>query len=351
MHTIRKPRVFLSHSKKDIDFIRRLEADLRAAQCEPWIDDIELRAGQPWLDQIFSSGIPSCEVVFCYFTKNSAESAVFKQEMDARLIERLQNSRVSLLLYVASSDLRQQLRLDLQRLQVPELNEQNYSDMLPRLVAEIWRCYAESLIQASVDTERVKRLEAELRIKELEGDASGSVFTASEQVEFKAIWARIDRKLPLKVEVNRIPAPKALPGGQGDSKSESTLSTGRDAQRYIFELNLGELFRQSVLTQKYQPSSYVLHEAIKKELQLQLNINTSECRMDFELPLDIESELLKFGFAERQYAPPPASDRSIVRMIHHPFKLMLTSKFDRFSFWMEQMHMIQGESAQLVQIS
>lgn len=351
MHTIRKPRVFLSHSKKDVDFIRRLETDLRAAQCEPWIDDIELRAGQPWLDQIFSSGIPSCEVVLCYFTKNSAESAVFKQEMDARLIERLHNARVSLLLYVASSELRSQLRLDLQRLQVPELNEDNYSTMFPRLVAEIWRSYAESLVQASVDTEKVKRLEAELRIKELESDASESVFTASEQAEFKAIWARINRKLPLKVDISRKPPPKPLVGGMGELTSEADISTTPGTETHMFKLDIGTLFRLSVLTQKYQPSGYVLHDAVKSELQLQLKINPSDHQISFEIPLDIESELLKFGFAERQYAPPPANDSRIVRMMQHPFKLMFTSKFDRFSFWLEQNFANQEEFAKLVQVA
>lgn len=187
MQPIRKPRIFLSHSKKDVDFINRLDADLRGAQCETWIDDIELRPGQPWLDQIFGSGIPSCEIVLCYYTENSAKSAVFMQELDARLIERLHNSRVTLLLYVSRAELRSKLRLDLQRLQVPEINEENYSFAFPRLVAEIWRSYAESLVQAATDSERVKRLEAELRIKELERDASTGIFTIAESSEFRAI--------------------------------------------------------------------------------------------------------------------------------------------------------------------
>lgn len=347
MHTIRKPRVFLSHSKKDVNFIRRLEADLRAAQCEPWIDDVELRAGQPWLDQIFSSGIPSCEVVLCYFTKNSAESTVFKQEMDARLIERLHNARVSLLLYVANSELRSQLRLDLQRLQVPELNEENYSSMFPRLVAEIWRCYAESLVQSSIDAEKVKRLEAELRIKELESDAGGSVFTANEQAEFKAIWARINRKLPLEVVVERKPSPKPLKDLAGEINPDAEVGT--DAQKHTFLLDVGILFRLSVLMQKYQPSSHILHDVVKKDMELQIKINPADFKISFEMPLDIGLELLRFGFAERTYAPPPANDTHIARMMHRPFKLMFTNKFDRFAFWIEQVFENQQETAKLVQ--
>ena len=246
MQPIRKPRVFLSHSKKDVDFIRRLEADLRATYCEPWIDEVELRAGQPWLNQIFGSGIPSCEIVLCYFTPNSAESAVFMQELDARLIERLHNSRVTLLLYVSSSDLRSRLRLDLQRLQVPELNEQNYASAFPRLVAEVWRSYAESLVQASIDSERVKRLEAELRVKELEGEASTSIFTASEQAEFKAIWARVDCRMPFDAAIAA--KPKAHTGGLGEIGTAEDRPKPTGAETRSFLLDLGLLFRLTVLS-------------------------------------------------------------------------------------------------------
>lgn len=48
---INKPRVFLSHARKDVAFIERVERDLRK-QLEPWLDANEIRDGQPWMSAI-----------------------------------------------------------------------------------------------------------------------------------------------------------------------------------------------------------------------------------------------------------------------------------------------------------
>jgi hypothetical protein len=333
MQPIRKPRVFLSHSKKDVDFIRRLDTDLRASQCEPWIDEVELRAGQPWLDQIFGSGIPSCEIVLCYYTPNSAESAVFMQELDARLIERLHNSRVTLLLYVSSSALRSRLRLDLQRLQVPEINDANYASEFPRLVAEVWRSYAETLVQVSIDAERVKRLEAELRVRELEGEASTSIFTAAEQAEFKAIWAEIDKRLVLQADV--VAKSKTSAEMSLKNEAEEDRSICNQAATHRFILNSGQLFRSVVLKQKYQPSSYQLHLRVERDIHTLLRIEGTETTITFELPFDLEADLLRFGFVERHYSQPATNGSSGTRLLHQPVKLVFTSKFDRFGFWID----------------
>ena len=55
---LNKPRIFLSHSKKDADLIKRLYDDLRQCQIDPWIDEMDIRPGKPWLDAIFEEGIP-----------------------------------------------------------------------------------------------------------------------------------------------------------------------------------------------------------------------------------------------------------------------------------------------------
>ena len=333
MQPIRKPRVFLSHSKKDVDFIRRLDTDLRASQCEPWIDEVELRAGQPWLDQIFGSGIPSCEIVLCYYTPNSAESAVFMQELDARLIERLHNSRVTLLLYVSSSALRSRLRLDLQRLQVPEINDANYASEFPRLVAEVWRSYAETLVQASIDAERVKRLEAELRVKELEGEASTSIFTAAEQAEFKAIWAEIDKRVVLQADVAAKSKTSADMSLKNEAEEDRPMYNQAATHRFI--LDSGQLFRSAVLKQKYQPSSFPLHIRVKRDIHALLRMEGAEPTITFELLFDLEADLLRFGFVERHYSQPVSNERSTTRLLHQPVKLVFTSKFDRFGFWID----------------
>ena len=332
MHSVRKPRVFLSHSKKDVEFIRKLDLDLRAAQCDSWLDEIELRSGQPWLDQIFGSGIPSCEIVLCYITANSIESEVFKQEMDARLLERLQNARVSLLLYVASPDLRSKLRLDIQRLQIPELNDRNYAEVFPRIVAEIWRSYAESVVVSSVDAERVKRLEAELRIKELESNATATVFTASENAEFTIIWSRLDRKVHATAKVSRKAKAQTA---SGKSEEEPETSAPREAGDHSFVLNAGHLFRVCVLSQKFQPSSYVVHDRIRRDALSHFGLDIAEFDASIDIPINVDEALLRYGLVQRQYAPSTGNESRMVRMIHDPYKLMFTSKFDRFGFWIE----------------
>ena len=53
------------------------------------------------------------------------------------------------------------------------------------------------------------------------------------------------------------------------------------------------------------------------------------------MPFNVDEALLRYGFVQRQYVPSNASDTKIVRMMQSPFKLMFTSKFDRFGFWIE----------------
>jgi hypothetical protein len=334
MQIIRKPRVFLSHSKKDIAFIHRLEGDLRNAQCEPWIDEVELRSGRPWLDQIFGDGIPSCEVVLCYFTANSAESKVFMQELDARLIERLHSARVALLLYVSSGDLRSRMRLDLQRLQAPEINEQNYSSAFPRLVAEVWRCYAESLILTGIESERVKRLEAELRIKELESASEPSVFTTSEQAEFRTIWSQINRTIEFSASIIKKQQPPTIRTDR-TAVDTATSATTELPETRRFLLDLGALFRSTVSTQKFQPSGHATKRRVESDALLILRLDENDWALSFQVPTDIDAELLRFGFVERHYTPAPPSEGRLARFAHQPFKLMFTPKFDRFCFWLE----------------
>ena len=68
-HKFNKPRVFLSHSKKDERFIGKLHEDLRKCQIEPWLDTEEIRDGKSWLKVIFEDGIPTCDAVIVYFSE------------------------------------------------------------------------------------------------------------------------------------------------------------------------------------------------------------------------------------------------------------------------------------------
>ena len=333
MHTIRKPRVFLSHSKKDIEFIRRLESDLRSCQCEPWIDEIEIRHGKPWLDEIFAAGIPSCEVLLCYITADSVESNMVKQEIDARLLERLQNDRVTLLLYVDSDDSRSRLRLDLQRLQAPVLNAANYSVMLPRVVAAVWRSYAEHFAIVAAQSEKVKRLEAEIRVKELESNLSKDIFTTREVSEFSIAWARINSEVDLQASLTK----KELRAiGGMPVLGERTNPTPENTIQANFYLHIGNLFRSTVANQKFQPTSSLIYDAVLHDVFVLLNFKEADYQIELKLPIDFESELLRFGFVERQPMPPVSNEKQYASMFRPKFRVVFTSKFDRFVYWIER---------------
>jgi len=81
---INKPRVFLSHSKADIEFIERVNQDLHRCQISPWLDSEEIRHGKPWLDAIFEDGIPTCDAVLVYFTESSLQSKMVKKRNRCR---------------------------------------------------------------------------------------------------------------------------------------------------------------------------------------------------------------------------------------------------------------------------
>lgn len=167
MDRISKPRVFLSHSKKDIEFIERVKDSLRKCNIEPWLDDEEIRHGKPWLEAIFEDGIPNCDAVLVYFTESSLASRVVKKELDAGVVSKLEDEAIALLPYVNAESLRDRLRSDIKSLHVPEWNETNFGDVLARCAAEIWRSFHERKITQSIAQERVRRLEAERETESL----------------------------------------------------------------------------------------------------------------------------------------------------------------------------------------
>src|ERR1044072_8093690 len=140
---MRLPWVFLSHSKLDVDFISKLASDLRRCQIEPWLDTEEIRDGKPWLKVIFEDGIPTCDVVVVYLTESSIRSKMVAKEIDAALIEQLADRGISFLPYVNSAELRNKIRGDIRSLQCREWNSQNYNEILPGVIAEIWRSFLE----------------------------------------------------------------------------------------------------------------------------------------------------------------------------------------------------------------
>jgi hypothetical protein len=188
-----RPRVFLSHSKADSGFIERLYGDLQKCQIYPWLDTLEIRHGQPWLDAIFEGGIPTCDCVLVYLTKASSESQMVKKEIDAAIIKKLRDKRVAFIPYVSDTALREMLRVDIQALQTPEWNERNYSTLLPCVVAEIWRSFMERRLITVASEERAGRLEAELQLERVKTSTEAGIFSKSEEQDFSFVWKQFNR--------------------------------------------------------------------------------------------------------------------------------------------------------------
>ena len=60
-----KPRVFLSHSKKDREYIEQLAMDLRSARIDVWYDDWEIPPGHLF-EQKFLKKESLNAIFFCY---------------------------------------------------------------------------------------------------------------------------------------------------------------------------------------------------------------------------------------------------------------------------------------------
>ncbi len=164
---INKPRVFISHSSKDEDFIKKVVEDFRRCQIDYWIFTEQMRDGRSWQKTIFQHGIPSCDAVLAYFTDSALNSKVVEKEIDAALLSQLSDSEVTFLPYVERAELRKKLRPDIRTLHCEEWNLNNYNRILPTVVAEIWRSYSERIINLALAKEKNKRLQLENDLKGL----------------------------------------------------------------------------------------------------------------------------------------------------------------------------------------
>ena len=196
-HKLNKPRVFLSHSKKDEKFIGKMYEDLRKCQIEPWMDTEEIRDGKSWLKVIFEDGIPTCDAVIIYFSENSITSKMVSKEIDAALVEQVSDKGIAFLPYVENERLRARLRSDIRSLHCRLWNDANYSEVLPSVVAEIWHSYLEKTVETAVMHERNRRLELQLEISRLKETNLNDIFLPSEDTDFKNIYKQLNKQVAI----------------------------------------------------------------------------------------------------------------------------------------------------------
>ena len=86
----RKTRVFISYSRKDIEFARLLHDQLAAANFQPMLDQTDIAPGEAWQDRLSKLILQADAFVFCV-SPNSAASKICHWEVDEsqRLAKRL----------------------------------------------------------------------------------------------------------------------------------------------------------------------------------------------------------------------------------------------------------------------
>lgn len=326
---LNKPRVFLSHSKADIDFVDRIYNDLRKCQIEPWLDSEEIRHGRPWLETIFESGLPACDCVLVYFTDNSLKSKMVKKEIDAGLISQMKDSGIAFLPYVNSASIREQLRPDIQALQAPIWNDENYYSFLPSIVAEIWRSFLERVVFNAINSEQNARLKAELELERAKKQLSKEdIFSKSENIEFNYVWQKFDRNEPVTYVEKEF---------EEDTKTWKTIRT------INYQVHIGSIVAMLVKGGRFKYQHYLIKMMLDDIVQPQFTNENSEpsqpkrrCGVDSHP--EILDELLMFGFIHKVVIPKAeSSGSSRIRgflQSSSSDSLVFSDKIERFKYWL-----------------
>lgn len=319
-----KPRVFLSHAKADLDFIEQLSRDLRRCQIDPWLDSEEIRHGKPWLDAIFEQGIPTCDAVLVYFTESSLQSAMVKKEMDAAILQQLKDKRVAFLPYVNHTATRQQLRSDIQALQVPEWSAQNYQGMLPLVVSEIWRGFLERLVTSATQGEQVRRLQAELDLERIQKNSSASVFSPAEDADFGYIWNALNSRVPAEAQGKK--------QSTVDSKVQEDIVFKADIE---FHLGCAIVFLSidEFAFNRWSLQS-LLSTELKKVLAVQNGAQVDGVRYEFNGLPELADQLLTYGLIDRFREPADARMGGIIGSAVSRYRHEWTRKCYRFRYWL-----------------
>lgn len=318
-----KPRVFLSHSKKNSVFIERVADDLRKSQIDPWLDTDEIRHGKSWQDSIFEYGLPTCDAILVYFTEFSILSPVVKKEMDVGLLQKLKDNNVAFLPYVEDAKIRDLLRPDIQALQTPEWNEGNYPSLLPRVVAEIWRSFLERTVASATKDERLKRIELELEL-EKSRNQNENFFTTAENAEFDFIWKSFDKTIPLVINQK----------AQSSNLQERVL-----IKSYTINLDLSTLIACLTNYGRNELDWRHLRFYIEREGLKFLGIppqSDEDKKLHYfqleDLP-DVTEQLLIFGFVE-SLAHPISTNSSFGGQDRLKYETVFSKKYFRYRYWL-----------------
>jgi len=85
-------RIFLSHSSRDKEFVRRLATDLAEMGHTPWLDEQEIRAGDSIVAKV-GEGVDASDYVVIVLSTHSVQSGWFAREWEAKLWQEISQGR------------------------------------------------------------------------------------------------------------------------------------------------------------------------------------------------------------------------------------------------------------------
>ncbi len=121
-------KIFISYSRKDIEFVRKLIGDLEQAKQEVWWDKGRIRGGKHWQSEI-SDAIASIEYFIVVLTPSSIESDWVAREYTQA--DKLDKTIIPIQLVQCK------LPIALNTLQVIDFQENDYQDNFKELLAAI----------------------------------------------------------------------------------------------------------------------------------------------------------------------------------------------------------------------
>lgn len=94
--TASTPRILLSHSTKDNEFVSRLAADLKSAGLDVWVDWLELKVGDSIVENI-NQRFKETDYLVVVLSPNAVESHWVKAELGVGLMKQLSNHGLTVL--------------------------------------------------------------------------------------------------------------------------------------------------------------------------------------------------------------------------------------------------------------